>query len=292
MTGEAMLMARAARQHGVVTTGDLKAAGIGSRGIARRIADGRLRRLHRGVFLLGPIVTPWTRDLAAVLACGAGAVLSHRSAAGLWGFRPQWGGAIEVTVAGRQPRSTHGIRVHRTRRLEPVEARQRERVPVTAPARTLIDLATVVDADELGRALEQAQVLKLLTRRQIAAAATARRPGAPAVRAALLRYDEPRLTRSRAERALLELVRAARLPVPRTNTRVLEYEVDALWPEQRLVVEVDGYEFHSTREAFERDRRKDARLTAAGYRVIRITYRQLTEEPLATAAVLAAALMT
>jgi very-short-patch-repair endonuclease len=161
---------------------------------------------------------------------------------------------------------------------------------VTAPARTLIDLATTVDDRQLARAIEEAQVLKLVTRRAIAAAATARRPGATAVRAALDRYDEPRLTRSKAERALLELVRAARLPVPKTNTHVLGHEVDAFWPDHRLIVEVDGYEFHSTREAFERDRRKDARLTAAGYRVIRITYRQLTEDRLATAAVIASAL--
>jgi predicted transcriptional regulator of viral defense system len=147
--GDRAVMALAARQHGVVTTADLAAAGIGPRGIAKRVAEARLRRLHRGVFLVGPLPGPHMHEMAAVLACGHGAVVSHHAAAVLWGIRPVWRGPIDVTVAGRQPRPGAGIRVHRARTLEPRDTRRREGIPLTAPARTLLDLASVVSEREL-----------------------------------------------------------------------------------------------------------------------------------------------
>jgi very-short-patch-repair endonuclease len=134
----------------------------------------------------------------------------------------------------------------------------------------------------LARAAEQAQILGLASHAELAAS----RPS----RSSRLLYAGPQLTRSEAERRFLDLIERARLPRPRTNVRIGRYEVDLLWPEQRLIVEVDGYAFHSTRAAFERDRARDAELIAAGYHVIRVTWRQLVEEPEATVALLAAAL--
>ncbi len=149
----------------------------------------------------------------------------------------------------------------------------------------------MLPARDLARALEEAEVQRLVTRRQLAALLdrSRRRAGAGALRRALARYDTPALTRSEAERQMLELIRAARLPTPRTNTPVNGHEVDLLWPEHRLIVEIDGFTFHSTRTAFERDRARDQELQTAGYRVIRITWRQIQEEPEALIATLAAA---
>jgi hypothetical protein len=169
-TDTRLLTAIAARQHGVVTGADLAAAGFGRGAVARRVADGRLRRLHASVFLLGPLHGPRTREMAAVLACGPGAVLSHQAAAALWGFGPAWRGAVDVIVAGRHPRRA-GIRVHRGT-LDPLDTRRREGVPTTSPARTLLDLAAVVPVARLENALEEAQVLKLVTPVQVAALLT------------------------------------------------------------------------------------------------------------------------
>jgi very-short-patch-repair endonuclease len=261
----------------------LVAAGIGPRGIARRVAAGQLRRLHRGVFVLGPLIGPRTHEMAAVLACGDGAALSHRSAAALWGIRSLWHGPVEVTVAGRQPRSRRGVRVYRT---GAIEATRRAGVPLTTPARTMIDIAALISERDLARAVEQVQVLRLATSTALTAVAAVRRPGATALRAALQAQFEPSLTRSEAEALLLELVRTAGLPAPETNARLLGYEVDFLWRAAKLVVEVDGFAYHSTRAAFERDRRRDAELQTAGYRVIHFTYRQLLAESIAVIACL------
>lgn len=274
---ECRVAAIAARQHGVITTAQLTAAGVGPRGVAGRVGDGRLRRLHRGVFLVGPLTGPWTREMAAVLACGDGAVLSHQAAASLWGIRRAWHGPVDVPVS-RHPRPGPEIRTHRSR-LGPRETRRREGVPVTSPVRTLLDLATVVTERDLARAVEEAQVLKLVTRHAIAEMVGRGRPGAAALRAVFDARHEPSLTRSEAEVAFLELVRNAGLPAPETNVTVLGHEVDFLWREQKLIVEVDGFAYHSSRQAFERDRRRDARLQAAGFRVIRFTYLQIVNEP-------------
>ena len=240
VTPDATLAMIAAHRHGVVTLADLAAAGLARGAVVHRIAEGRLRRLHRGVFLLGPLHGTWTREVAAVLAVGYGAALSHHSAAAFWGIRPGRAGDVDVTVANRNVRQREGIHVHRVRGLDDVW--WREGIAITSPARTLRDLARHLPRRELERAAEQAQVLRLVTRGGLGD----------------LARDEPAMTRSEAEARFLALVRAAGLPEPETNVRVAGYEVDFLWREQRLVVEVDGFAFHSSREAFERDRRKDA----------------------------------
>src|SRR4051795_3682340 len=193
---ERALSTIAVRQHGVLTSAQLAAAGVGQRGVSRRVADGRLGRLHRGVFLLGRLIGPWTREMAAVLACGATAVLSHRSAAVLWGVLRAWYGLPEVTVTDGRSRGRPGLRVYRTTRLDPRETRRREGVPVTAPARTLFDIASVIPERDLARAVEEAQVLRLVTPRELENIAGRGRPGSAALRAVLDLQHEPSLTRS------------------------------------------------------------------------------------------------
>jgi very-short-patch-repair endonuclease len=284
---DARVMAIARRQHGVVTAQQLAAAGLVPKAIARRVAQGRLKRLHRGVYLVASLPAQLTAEMAATLACGDNAVLSHHSAAALWGIRPRQPGAIHVTVPGERPRARNGIRTHRARKLDRTT---RHRIPTTTPARTLLDLAPLLLQAQFDRSLEEAQVQRLVTPHALEVAIVGGHRGAGRLQRALQRLTEPALTRSEAEARLLALIREAELPQPRTNTRVLGYEVDLLWPSQRLIVEVDGYAFHSSRQAFERDRLRDARLHAAGYTVIRITWRQLVDAPNAVVALLAGAL--
>jgi Transcriptional regulator, AbiEi antitoxin/Protein of unknown function (DUF559) len=255
----------AARQHGVVTTAQLLDAGVGRRSIARRVASGWLVPLHRGVYQVGPVTAPLGRDMAAVLAIGEDAALSHQSAAAIWGFGRR-DREVHVTVQRSGRRSRPGIRVHQTLSLNAVV---HNGLPVTTPARTLKDLARLLTRDELERAEEQAHILGLV-----------------------VPDDEryPEFTRSEGERRLKALCKAAGLPLPQMNARVAGWEVDAYWPAHKLVVEVDGYKYHRTRRRFESDRRKDAALQTAGYRVIRITWRRLTQEPLAVSAQLGALL--
>jgi very-short-patch-repair endonuclease len=282
MHPEEAVIARAARQHGVVTTEQLAAAGLGPRAIARRVAQGRLKRLHRGVYLAAPLPAPLTFEMAAVLACGSTATLSHDAAAALWGLRERRDGEVDVTTTHQRSRPRPGIRVHRARRLERTI---QQRIPVTTPARTLLDLAPRLTAAQLDRAFEEAQVRRLLAPDTIPR--NDGHPGAGRLAAAVARMREPALTRSEAEARLLALIREAELQSPRANARVLGFEVDLLWSAERLIVEVDGFAFHGSRHAFERDRRRDADLVAAGYRVIRFTWRQIVHEPEAVVARLA-----
>jgi very-short-patch-repair endonuclease len=261
--------ALAARQHGVVTTAQLAAVGLSSRAIARRVERGWLTPVFRRVYRVGPIAAARAREMAAILACGPTALLSHHSAAAVWGFRPAHEGDVHITKT-TTTRARPGIRVHRTASLN---VAVQDGLPLTTPARTIHDLAPHLPRHELHRAIEEAEIRKLITREQL--------------RPALRGTDEPRFTRSEAERRLLKLVRASRLPVPITNTMVAGWEVDALWPRHGLIVEVDGFAYHGNRAAFERDRRRDAALTAAGYRVVRITWRRLVHEPHAVVALLA-----
>jgi len=227
--------------------------------------------------------------MAAVAAYGEGALLSHTSAGALWALCQAPPDVVHVTVHGRSAHPREGICVHRTT-LHPADMTRREGIPVTSPARTLLDLATEVSRRNLARAAEEAQVHRLVTAASLNEQFRRypRHRGTAALKEAA--RSEPKLTRSEAERRLLELIRAARLPPPETNARVAGYEVDFLWREQRLVVEVDGYAFHSSRSSFERDRRKEMELVAAGLRVARVTWRQLADEAVMVAARLATAL--
>lgn len=220
--------------------------------------------------------------MAAVLACGPGAVLSHRTAADALGIAPRASAVIEITIPSRSPRRRPGLAVHRSPGLRPEDCISVEGIPCTGPARTLLDLAAVGDASRLARALEAAERLRLFD-----GAALARMNDHAASRrlqAALAAYTgAPPPTRRELERRAFRLFEQAGLPKPGVNVLVYTQEgpleVDFCWPDRRLVVEADSFEFHGTRAAFERDRRRDQQLRASGWTPVRITWRQLDERP-------------
>jgi hypothetical protein len=265
----------AARQHGLVTRAQLRKLGLSRGSIDHRLRTGGLHRVHTGVYALAyRSQTPHARMMAAVLACGPGAALSHRSAAELWGFGPPWRGAVEVTVpAQRRP---PGVIVHRSLTLASHVATHHG-IPVTTVARTLIDLAGALDDARLGRAINDAHIKRLVQLEELAELAARCRGRASARVSDLLGQNAP--TRSVLEDRFLAFVDRHGLPRPEVNERVAGHEVDALWREQRLIVELDGRTFHDGPAAFERDRERDAQLVAAGHRVLRITWRRLTDEP-------------
>ncbi|HEV2062167.1 MAG TPA: type IV toxin-antitoxin system AbiEi family antitoxin domain-containing protein, partial [Solirubrobacteraceae bacterium] len=273
---DALVAEIAARQHGIVTLAQLEAAGLSEKAIRHRVRSRYITRRHSGIYQVGPVADPLAEPFAAVLACGPTGVLSHHSALHLHGLTNETPRPVHVTVTAGRPRPT-GVVVHRAV-LAPGERTERDGIPVTTPARAILDVAVDAKRRELDRLVEQAIVLGIADEGELQIAASAPRRGAKRVRAILADLAGPSLTRSEAERRLLELVRAAGLPAPVTNAKLGGYEVDLLWPRHRLVVEVDGYAFHGTRQAFERDRRRDAQLQLDGYRVIRVTWRQIADE--------------
>jgi very-short-patch-repair endonuclease len=248
----------AARQHGRITTRQLAEVGLGRRGVSRRVKAGRLHRLHRGVYAVGHSrQTREGRWMAAVLACGPGAVLSHRTAAALWGMRPQSSGPIEVTVPGTGGRGRRaGLLIHRSTCLDPSTTARINDIPVTTPARTISDLRRILPPDQLHAAIRRAEVLRLDVGVQ---------PG-----------YAPDLARSELERMVLRTCRRHRLPMPEVNARVGRYWVDFLWRDRGLIVETDGFRHHGTRAAFESDRERDIRLKLMGFTVVRFTHRQVS----------------
>lgn len=285
------LAALAGRQRGVVTYRQMVDAGLSRRAIEHRLAVGRLHRLIRGAYLVGHEVPPALAiETAWLLTCGPLAVLSHLTAAVIWEICRFENGITHVSVTRPGPRERPGLMVHRVSALDATDLRRVEGLALTSPARTLVDLASVLPAGPLADALERARVRRLVTTADVLAALD-RAPGksgAPTLRRLL--DEQPTMTRSKAERALLDLVTRGGLPRPQTNVRVAGHEVDTLWRSERLIVEVDGYAFHSHREAFERDRRRDAELQAAGYRVLRVTWRRIASEPESLLVTLAQAL--
>lgn len=268
--------------HGVVATRDLLAAGVSATAIKRRARDGRLTRLHRGVYAVGHAELPRQgRWMAAVLACGPEGVLGIHDAAALHDLRLSARSSIDVIVPGVRRRSTKAITVHR-HRLALDEITILDGIPVTTVARTLLDLAGAIGSTAMRRAYERAEELRKLDCRQVDAVlgrANGHR-GSGALRA-LLGYDPtPAINAlSELERMFCDLVHEAGLPAPLTNVLVDGYLVDAYWPRARLVVELQGYEHHHRREAFERDHAKQADLKAAGFEVLVFTYRQVVEQP-------------
>jgi very-short-patch-repair endonuclease len=289
------VVARIARsQQGIVSASQLAAAGFGPNAIARRVAGGWLVRRHAGVYQLGVHGGPFGDEMAAFMACGPGSVLGHWASMAVFEVRGRDGRPVDVLVPRDFAGQLDGVRRHVTRWLAPGDVVERHGMPVTVPARTLLDLAATISQRELERLVEDTQVRRLTSVGELQAMVErgAGRRGVRKLRAIVEELDEPLFTRSEAERLLLATVRAANLPLPRTNVRVAGLEVDAVWPEQRLVIEVDGFAVHGTRVAFERDRRRDARLLLAGYRVIRLTWRQLTRERSSVIVLLRSALGT
>ena len=273
----------AARQHGLITHEQLLALGLSASGIAKRLRRGALYRVHRGVYAVRyPTLTRQGEWLAAVLAVGDGAALSHASAAALWELLPQRTPRIDVTVATPGGRSRRRLIVVHRMLLDQAEVTVRDGVPVTTVVRTLLDLADVLPQRRLERALDEASYLGFDLARL--SPRWGRRGYGKLTR--VLRAHElgSTWTRSELEEAMLAVCRRAGLPRPKVNTEVEGKEVDFHWPSHRLVVETDGWRSHGRRTAFERDRVRDALLVEAGWRVIRITKRRLAAEPGAVAA--------
>ncbi len=281
---------RAARQHGVITRHQLMEAGLSPSAVDRRLASGRYRAIHSGVYLVLPFPLPYTREMAAVLASGPDAAVSHVSAAPHWRMRAAVDGPVDVIVRGNRGRRL-GIRAHRVR-LPAAEHTAQDGIPLTTPERTLLDLASVLEASEMEAVLARAE-REGLVRADALGRLLARHPGhrgAGAIRAVYRLAGGPSLTRSAAEAELLALVREAGLPAPECNVNVGRYELDFLWRAARIAVEVDGFRYHSSRQRFEGDRRKDTDLVAAGITVLRLSWRQVTDERVATAVKLGQAL--
>jgi very-short-patch-repair endonuclease len=285
---ERRLEALATRQHGVVSHAQLIGLGFDEQWIERRLWERRLTAVHRNVYAVGhrrlAIRAPWW---GALLAYGPGAVLSHQSAAVLWGIRRKRRGPIHVTApCGRQGlRRRKGIWIHRCK-LAPVDRTARDGFPVTTVARTLFDLAEVVPFESLKGAAEEADRLKLLRLREleeVCERSRGRRALRP-VRRLLAELGMPDEGRSPLEIRFAAFIREHRLPPPVQNVHILGHEVDALWPSAKLVVELDSWEYHGHRAAFERDRAREPKLLIAGYRTIRVTHRRLDNEPAQLAA--------
>jgi hypothetical protein len=262
----------ARRQWGVVTREQLRAAGLGDSGVRDWVRDGRLHRLHRGVYAYGhDRLKVEGRWLAAVLACGPGAVLSHRSAGRLWEVRQNNAALIDVTVPSRNGRIRRvGIRVHRSRRLGAEEVTVRDGIPVTTLARTLLDLADVLHPQALKRAITEAEYRGRFDLTSLIAVVQNNpgRCGAKVMRAA---EQAGHRTRSPLEDRFLAFVDKWGVEEPESNVWLEGYEVDFLWRRVGLVVELDGAAEHGTRAAVRRDRRRDRVLWRAGFRTMRLT---------------------
>jgi very-short-patch-repair endonuclease/predicted transcriptional regulator of viral defense system len=273
----------AARQHGLVSRRQLLEAGLSSRSVKHRISAGWLHPIHAGVYAVGHThLLPAARYMAAVLAVGDGAVLSHRAAAARLGLRPPPSGPIDVTVLRGGGRRHERIAVHVTRSLPESEITTVESIPCTTWARTLVDLAATMNERQLRRALERTLELRLFDGHAVDAVLKTSngRRGTGLLRRILADLaDEAPPTRQELERRFLELVTRARLPYPIVNGRIGELEVDFHWPEHRVVVETDGGATHGHVVAFHRDRDRDLTLALADWHVIRLTWRQVLYEP-------------
>jgi hypothetical protein len=287
---DAPLVALAEKQHGVVGRSQLRDLGIEESGVDSRVRRRALLPVHRGVYAVGHRrLTREGRWMAAVLAAGRGAALSHRSAGQLWGILPRTAARPEVTRPGHFRRRSE-ILTHRSL-LPADEVEELNGIPVTATSRTLLDLGAVLATRQLEQALNQAEVLRLTSRVSLPELLDRypSRRGTAALRRLL---DEGRegagVTRRELEARFAAFVEAHDLPRPRRNAplavRGRFFEVDCLWRDQRLIVELDGRAVHGTRSAFEADRERDRLLIVDGWRVMRVTWAQLRDDPAAIAA--------
>ena len=279
------IAAIAGRQHGVISHGQLVAGGLSTATVSRWAAGGHLHRLHRGVYAVGHAnISREGRLLAAVLACGPGAVLSHSSAARLWGLEREIPGPVHVSIPRGARRSPAGLLVHRPRALEPGDRTIHLGIPVTTVTRTVFDQASSVTPTALRRLVEEAGDLDRRRLQALLDGATGRR-GLGTLRELLAEGPIPLAeTRSELERIVLRICRDHGLPMPAVNVPLLGYEVDFLWPAARFVVEADGG--HHRGRQRDRDNERDARLARAGYLVRRYSSAALADEARVAAEIL------
>ncbi|MGH2898946.1 MAG: DUF559 domain-containing protein [Solirubrobacteraceae bacterium] len=279
----------AADQHAVVALRQLRRLGLTVDAVGKRVAAGRLHRIHRGVYaLVDPrLLSTNGGRMAAVLACGPGAVLSHRSAAALYDLRTSSRARIDVTAPGSRGRGRAGICVHSAATLAPHDVVVVAGIPTTTLTRTLLDVAQDGTRREIERAVERAEVGRLIDMvavDEVLRRACGRR-GATLLQSVLAEHRiGSTLTRNALEERFLAICRRAGRPPDAVNEWIAYRdgggaEADFVWHARRLVVEVDGRDPHTTRRAFEHDRRRDQRLATLGYRVIRFTWRQVSYEP-------------
>ena len=276
-----------------MTRAQLRAAGLSDDQVDYRIAAERLHRMHRGTFLVGHEVSPDRAPYwAAVIALGDDSALSHGSALEDYGAIEPEGGDVHVTVIGRCRRSREGIRVHRTTRIDPRDIGTLGGLRTTSPARAALDYAEYATPADLGRAVNQLHVKGLATPEDLydVMSRTPGRHGTALLKAVLLRHEGPVRFRSGGERIVLEMLKRARLPKPEVNAIVGSDEVDFVYRVQKVAVELDGGAAHGTPRAVDHDRRKEARLRALGYEVLRYSWWQIDEEPEAVIAEIAATL--
>jgi very-short-patch-repair endonuclease len=282
----------AADQHGVVSAAQLLQRGLTRKAILVRARNGRLHAVHRGVYAVGhDALTLKGRFMAAVLAGGSGAALGYRSAGAEWECM-DWIDdlyLVEVVIPRSAPLRQPGLRIHRTRRLDPREVTRHDGIPITTPARTLLDLADILPDKGLRRAVRQAQALNLVSVRQIADVLTRAQGRRGAARLAQLIADGPTPTRSVLEDLVLGVVLDGGFQRPQINHRRGRVYPDLRWPEQRLIVECDSKTWHDGKLASEDDAERQARLEADGERVLRVTWQQALKNPEQTVARLLAA---
>lgn len=291
-SADEVIAALAVRQHGIVTRMQLLREGAPRHVVDCRARTGRLRSVHTGVYQVGPVVAPRAREMAAALACDG--TVSHFSAAAMLDWLPaQLADApVDVTIArGRHRGRREGIRAHRSDLAED-EIIRIDGLPVTSPARTLLDLSGVVSRRQLERCLASAERVSPSARSEVLALLNrhAGRSGTRRLRDLLASSGAPARTRSEAEERLLALIRKGGLPEPAMNVPVHGFEVDCFWSRARLVIEVDGYAYHASARAFLRDRQRDTALAAAGIQVLRLSWEQLAKNPEKTLVHLAQAL--
>jgi hypothetical protein len=279
-----MIAALAGAQGGAVSRDQLIALGLGGAAIDHRVRSGKLHLVFRGVYAVGHRMLrregAWW---AAVLAGGEGTLLSHANGAAAWDLRPDPAGRIHITVPDRRRVRHPGLIAHRPRTLTPDERRTCGGIPITSPARTLLDIAgTRIGTHALAAALDRADFLRLLDFAELRGLIERHptRRGSPALASLLSGYTAGAMvTRSELEERFLALCRRFGLPRPEVNALVEGREVDFVWPRARLIVEVDGYAFHRSPTAFATDRERDVALVLAGYRVLRFTWEQVTQRP-------------
>ena len=277
------IAALAEAQHGVVARRQLLEIGLSTGDLEGRLTRGTLHALHRGVHAVGHgRITQEGRWMAAVLACGPGAALSHRSAGELWGLVPRHGSVPEVTRE-RNFRGRPGIRAHRSN-LPADELEMLDGIPVTSVSRTILDLSAMLSTSQLDGALNEAEVRRLTSVLSLPDLLR-RYPGRRGVARlrAVLAAGGGGVTRSELERCFAALVARSGLPEPRRNAQIAVrgrfYELDCVWERERAIVELDGHAVHGTHRAFEADRERDRILLAEGWRPMRVTWRQLRDEP-------------
>jgi hypothetical protein len=264
----------------------LESLGLSERAIHQREATGRLHRIHQRVYSLTPgVMTERGKFMAAVLACGPDAVLSHRTAAYLWGLVDSWEAPIDVTAPNRRGRSPDGVAAHRS--LQPIDKTTLYGIPCTTVARTILDFAGIEPEWSVRKAVAEAEVLQVLNKPQLRAllSRSRRRRGVARLRLILDEiHPQTKRTRSELERMFLTLCERGKVPEPEVNVWLStpdgkRYQADFLWREQRRIIEADSRRFHDTDSAFVSDRKRQQQLELAGWRVARCTWEEVEREP-------------